>query len=172
MSMPADFVTSPEARNRSWASQFGEAADGDADEAGGDGQLQPVTDGRDPEQQGGQGQGGHAHDGGSAVEGQEVVGQGLAFLGRPEARHGGFQPAEGSDMDERHDRECDRVTAEVLGRQQAGEDHDGPEADQALDDVGGQIAPDAAPEHQRIAARSPSRTGMVTTMTQRSSHRD
>ncbi|MNL57272.1 hypothetical protein D3C87_1808190 [compost metagenome] len=93
-------------------------------------------------------------------------------LGRPEAGHGGFQPAEGRHMGQGHDRQGQGVAAVVLGAEQAREDDDRQETDQPLQDIGGQIAQHSTPEHQRTDIRSPSKTGMVTAITQRSSQKD
>ncbi|MNS48364.1 hypothetical protein D3C72_809320 [compost metagenome] len=75
-------------------------------------------------------------------------------------------------MRQGHDREGQGVAAEVLGAEQARIDDNRQEADDALNDIGGQIAQHPTPEHQRTDIRSPSRTGMVTAMIQRSSQKD
>ncbi|MNS24567.1 hypothetical protein D3C72_564180 [compost metagenome] len=75
-------------------------------------------------------------------------------------------------MGQGHDRQGQGVAPIVLGAEQAGEDDDRQKANQALHHIGRQVAQYATPEHQRTEILSPSRTGTVTAITQRSSQKD
>jgi hypothetical protein len=84
----------------------------------------------------------------AAVGGGQEAGQraGLAARG-VEAGGRDLQTVEGQGLDQKHHRLGHGVAAELVGRQDPGEDHDGRQRHQRRDEVRGGVAEDGAQEH-------------------------